>query len=216
MTISWSSASRVDASIFALFGFEIEAGKADFLLPDKAEQVLVEEWKVNRLNVLVVRLSIRPFGIARIAHEIVIRGQGYGAKPVDRQLGGESLGQRRLSGRGRTGDEDKLDAAPPRRNGIGDTDHLVFVQRFGDADQLFKASVRDALIELPGGGHPQDAAPFFVFLKDAEEVWLILKRRDVRRSVAIRQMKHKTRRIGDELESFEGAGGCRQRTVRKV
>ena len=98
--------------------------------------LFVEQRHVERFEGFVVVGAFRRARRVAAVLEIVVERDGDGFEAVDAQLDAQALGERRLAGRRRPRDEDEAQLAFALGDVVGDFGDLLFLQGFGNADDV--------------------------------------------------------------------------------
>ena len=201
---------------FHAAGFEVEAGHVDGLAGVEGVEMLVEEGEVDGFDVFEVVVAFFVAGGVFAVDEVVVDGDGDGSEAVDAELDGEAFGEGGLAGGGGSGDEDVADVVAAGGDFVGDAGDFLFVEGFGDADEVGAFFGGDDFVEASDGVDVEDAAPLFVFLVDLEEDGLGAKGRNAGGDGAVGELDDEAGVVGDEFDVGDGAGGVGKRAVGEV
>ena len=108
---------------------EVIGRQTDLIALHQFVHLLTEERQINGIDVLEIILSVLILRGVHTVDEIIIHREHLRTDTVDEQLDLQTFGERGLTGRRSTGDEDDLRSF--LRDGIGYLGDLLLVQRLG-------------------------------------------------------------------------------------
>ena len=128
----------------------------------------------------------------------------------------EAFGEGGFAGRRRTGDQDELDARALLFDLVGDLGDFFLVQCLGDPDEVGAFLGRDDFVEASDGIDVENASPFFVFLKNLEQLGLRPQGRYLRRHAAVGELDDESRRHVDQFDVGDRAARVGEGAVGEV
>ena len=152
---------------------EIVFGQLDFLALQEILQVLLELGNIERVDRLVVIVSI---GITRglgPVNEIVIHREGKGLEAAGHELDAQALAKRGLARTGGAANHDEPDLRMALYL-LGDVAYLLLLEGLADIDDVDGfVMITAGLVEFPDSADSDDVLPALVLAKDFEHLLLL-------------------------------------------
>ena len=188
------------ARIFAAACLKIVTRRLNRSTRQQLDQLFIEQRQVQCVNRLEIVVAC---GVARrlvAIEEIVVQRNRHRINTMYPQLNPQSLGKRRLAGRGRPGNQDQLDLLPLICDPVGNLRHFFFMQSFRNPHQFNKTIAHYCLIQLGNRRTAQKFAPALCFLQNLRQFGLIDKGRNDSGIGRVRKTQDEPRRVESQFE----------------
>ena len=152
--------------------WEVVAWQLDLVTAEECCQLLVQQGKVQGMQVLEVVVSLIVERRFVTIQEVVVKRDTHRHDAIDGELHAKTFACRSLTaGRGPC-DEHELDALP-LGNLVGNLGNLFLLKSLADLDEHRGVSLTDDIVEVAYCAQPEDVLPLVVFLEDAEHLVLV-------------------------------------------
>ncbi len=148
--------------------------------------------------------------------KVIVDGNGQGPQSVDQKLSPQALGKGGLARGRRTGDKDDPDFGAAGADEVGNLGDLFFMQRLGNADNLFPVALLDKPVHSTHSIETEDGTPPLRLAEYFEKLLLLPEGRNPGGIPFAGKPQYQPRRIMSQLKYGQQPGTRHMVTVQGI